>query len=89
MPDSLEKEFEWYLDNQEEVVEKYNGKFIVIKNLSVIGAFDVTCFPIPGIPVSAIPALNHFKPWARNKQKIYQDPYSNHFKCMRPTLNVL
>jgi len=22
------------------VVEKYNGKFIVIKNLSVIGAFD-------------------------------------------------
>lgn len=36
----LEKEFQYYLDNQEELVNKYNGKFIVIKNNSVIGAYS-------------------------------------------------
>ena len=36
----LEKEFRYYLEHQDELVEKYNGKFIVIKNREVIGAFD-------------------------------------------------
>lgn len=36
----LEKEFEFYLKNQESLVEKYNGKFIVIKGEDVIGAYD-------------------------------------------------
>jgi hypothetical protein len=36
----LEKEFKYYLDNQEELVRKYSGKFIVIKNMVVIGAYD-------------------------------------------------
>ena len=36
----LEKEFKYYLDNQSELVKKYNGKFIVIKDCSVIGSFD-------------------------------------------------
>jgi len=37
---SLEKEFEFYLKNQVELAKKYNGKYIVIKNCEVIGAFD-------------------------------------------------
>lgn len=37
---SLEKEFEFYLKNQGELVKKYNGKYIVIKNQQVIGAFE-------------------------------------------------
>jgi len=37
---SLEKEFEYYLENQAELVKKYNGKYIVIKNQQVIGVFE-------------------------------------------------
>jgi hypothetical protein len=36
----LEKEFNYYLERQEELVKKYSGKFIVIKNREVIGVFD-------------------------------------------------
>ena len=36
----LEKEFEYYLEHQDELVEQYNGKFIVIKDCIVIGDFD-------------------------------------------------
>ena len=35
----LDKEFKYYLEHQEELVKQYNGKFIVIKNNSVIGAY--------------------------------------------------
>lgn len=37
---SLEKEFQFYLDNQDNLVKQYNGKFIVIKNCEVIGVYD-------------------------------------------------
>jgi hypothetical protein len=40
MMEKLEKEFNYYLEHQDELVKKYNGKFIVIKNREVIGAFD-------------------------------------------------
>jgi hypothetical protein len=40
MAKRLEKEFQYYLDNQAELVKKYKGKFIVIKNSTVLGAFD-------------------------------------------------
>lgn len=36
----LENEFQYYLDHQNELVEKYNGKYIVIKDDKVIGSFD-------------------------------------------------
>lgn len=37
---NLEKEFKYYLEHQNELVKKYSGKFIVIKDCKVIGAFD-------------------------------------------------
>ena len=37
---SLKKEFEYYLENQDELVKKYNGKVIVIKDCSVIGQYE-------------------------------------------------
>jgi len=37
---SLEKEFEFYLKNQSELVNRYNGKYIAIKNQEVIGIFE-------------------------------------------------
>jgi hypothetical protein len=36
----LDKEFKYYQKHQEELVKKYNGKFLVIKNESVYGAYD-------------------------------------------------
>jgi hypothetical protein len=36
----LEKEFDYYLQHQQELVRKYNGKIIVIKGQTVIGVFD-------------------------------------------------
>lgn len=36
----MRKEFQYYLDNQKELVKKYNGKFIVIVGEAVFGAFD-------------------------------------------------
>jgi hypothetical protein len=36
----LNTEFDYYLANQDELVKKYNGKFIVIKGQMVIGDYD-------------------------------------------------
>lgn len=36
----LEKLFQWYLDNQLELVEKYNGKYLVIKDNQVVDTYD-------------------------------------------------
>ena len=36
----LKKEFEYYLAHQSELVKQYEGKFIVIKNGTVLGAYD-------------------------------------------------
>ena len=38
--EKLEKEFKYYLEHQEELVKKNDGKFIVIKDYEIIGAFD-------------------------------------------------
>lgn len=35
----LENEFKYYLDNQEELVRQYSGKFLVIKAQKVIGVY--------------------------------------------------
>jgi hypothetical protein len=37
---SLEKEFDYYLAHQAELVGKFRGKFIVIKGEKVLGAYD-------------------------------------------------
>ena len=37
---ALEKEFHYYLKHQDELVGKYNGRYIVIKEDQVIGDFD-------------------------------------------------
>lgn len=40
MSTSLEKEFKYYLNHQDELVKKYNGKFIVIKDSHILGVYD-------------------------------------------------
>lgn len=37
---NLKPEFEWYLAHKAELLKKFNGKFVVIKNCKVIGAYD-------------------------------------------------
>lgn len=36
----LEKEFQYYITHQDELVKKYNGKYIVIKGEEVIGVYE-------------------------------------------------
>ncbi len=40
MTSPLKNEFDYYLTHQEELVDKYEGKFIAIKNQQVLGAYD-------------------------------------------------
>ena len=35
----LQGEFDFYIANQEQMVEKYDGKVVVIKNCEVLGAY--------------------------------------------------
>ena len=35
----LEKEFKYYLDNQDELVKKHNGKYLVIKDNTIVETF--------------------------------------------------
>ena len=39
MSKPLEKEFKYYISHQDELVKKYNGRYIVIKGHNVIGSF--------------------------------------------------
>jgi hypothetical protein len=36
----LEKDFQYYLDHQNELLQKYTGRFIVIKESQVIGDYS-------------------------------------------------
>ena len=36
----LKKEFQWFLDNQDELVKKYEGKVLVIVGSKVVGVYD-------------------------------------------------
>jgi hypothetical protein len=36
----LEKEFQFYLENQENLHKEYPGKFLVIKDRQVLGVYD-------------------------------------------------
>ena len=40
MVETLEIEFKYYLEHQDELVKLYNGKYIVLKNKEVIGVYD-------------------------------------------------
>lgn len=40
MTSSLKSDFQYYLDHQEELLKKYKGKVLVIKDHKVIGAFE-------------------------------------------------
>ena len=40
MSNNLQDEFKYYVDHQNELAEKYNGKIIVIKDRQIIGVYD-------------------------------------------------
>lgn len=40
MNENLRREFEYYLQNQKELAQRYNGKVLAIKGQAVIGVFD-------------------------------------------------
>jgi hypothetical protein len=40
MAKPLEKEFKYYLEHQDDLVKKHDGKFVTIKGDKVLGVFD-------------------------------------------------
>ncbi len=40
MIEQLQREFKYYLDHQDELVEKFRNKVLVIKDCQVIGVYD-------------------------------------------------
>lgn len=38
--DNLEQELQFFIDHQDELVSKYNGKILALKNQAVVGVFD-------------------------------------------------
>lgn len=36
----LEKEFQYYIDHEAELLKSYGGKYIVIKNQTVVGSYE-------------------------------------------------
>lgn len=40
MASTLDKEFNFFLSHQAELVAKFNGKFVVIKGEVILGAYD-------------------------------------------------
>jgi hypothetical protein len=40
VPEPFKKDLEWYIANQRELSEKYNGKILLIVDQSLIEAFD-------------------------------------------------
>ena len=36
----LEKEFQFYLDNQDDIVAQHDGKVVVIKDCQLLGVYD-------------------------------------------------
>lgn len=39
----LEKDFKYYLAHQNELLISYNGKYVMIVNEKVVGAYDTLC----------------------------------------------
>ena len=54
MESPLKREFEYYLAHQSELVQKYNGRFIVIKSGKVLGDY--------ADPASAVTATQKTEP---------------------------
>ena len=42
----LDQEFQFYLDNQDAMVEKYDGKVVAIKDGEVLGVYDSYLDPL-------------------------------------------
>ena len=38
--ENLKKELNFFIKHQDELVKKYNGKFLVLKNQRVVGVYD-------------------------------------------------
>lgn len=36
----LEEEFDYYIENQDEIVKLYNGRVVVVKGMKIIGDYD-------------------------------------------------
>lgn len=40
VPEGLKKDLDWYIENQQQLSQKYNGKILLVVNQQLVGAFD-------------------------------------------------
>ena len=67
MTSPLDEAFDYYIAHQDELVEKYDGKVIVIKDCTVLGAFD-------GYGDASVWARERFEPETYALQKVSEGP---------------
>ena len=76
MSKPFEKEFNYYLENQEELVKKYNGKVIVIKDGVVLGAYDSDLEAIDATKINHTPGTFLMQLCAPGKESYTQTFHS-------------
>lgn len=45
----MDRDFKWFIEHQDELVKKYNGKTLAIRNGVVLGAFDSPVDAVNGV----------------------------------------
>lgn len=40
MENPLKREFDWYIAHQDEIVTQYDGRYVVVRDCKVIGAYN-------------------------------------------------
>jgi hypothetical protein len=81
-PDFLKKNLDWYIANQKELAEKYNGKILLIVDQKLINAFD-------DMGTAYNEALKLYAPGSFTLQPCSPDPESYTLMLYSPMYNAL
>ena len=82
VPDPLKKNLDWYIENQQGLSEKYNGKVLLIVDQRLVRAFD-------NIGEAYTEALKSFTPGTFTLQPCSPDADSYTLMMYSPAYSVL
>jgi hypothetical protein len=81
-PDSLKKNLDWYIANQKDLAEKYNGKVLLIVDQHLVEVFDDMAAAYPQASKSYAPGTFTLQPCS-------PDPESYTLMLYSPTYTLL
>jgi hypothetical protein len=81
VPDPLKKNLEWYIENQQDLAAKYNGKVLLIVDQRLVRAFD-------NIGEAYAEAQKSYAPGTFTLQPCSPDPDSYTLMLYSPTYGV-